>query len=65
MILQVHDELVLDVPTAEEHILTDIVRTCMESALQVHIPVCIPENWRNVPLRVDIHSGRDWVAAKG
>ena len=52
MIMQVHDELVLDVPKDELESLKLIVRECMESAVEI-----------NVPLIVDMKSGDDWLAA--
>ena len=52
MIMQVHDELVLDVPKDELESLKLIVRDCMESAVEI-----------NVPLIVDMKSGEDWLAA--
>jgi len=52
MIMQVHDELVLDVPKDELESLKLIVRECMESAVEI-----------NVPLIVDMKSGEDWLAA--
>jgi DNA polymerase-1 len=53
MMLQVHDELLLEVPEAEVERATEIVRTEMES---VH-PLA-------VPLVVDIGIGRNWMEAK-
>ncbi len=52
MIMQVHDELVLDVPLDELELLKPIVRRCMEEAVKI-----------NVPLTVDMSSGDDWLAA--
>ena len=52
MIMQVHDELVLDVPKDELELLKPIVRRCMEEAVKI-----------NVPLTVDMSSGDDWLAA--
>jgi DNA polymerase I len=53
MILQVHDELLLEVPEAEVERTTALIRTEMES---VH-PLA-------VPLVVDIGVGRNWMEAK-
>ncbi len=50
MILQVHDELVFDVPKEEKDVLTKIVKTEMENALQL-----------KVPLVVDIGIGKNWL----
>ena len=52
MILQVHDELVFEVPAAELDALTKLVRRCMES---VHA--------LEVPLEVEVGTGPDWRAA--
>ena len=56
MILQVHDELVFDIPKEEETIWEEIVRTSMENIL-THIP---PHReilgHRLPPIRVDIHT---------
>lgn len=53
MLLQVHDELVFEVPEAELKELQRIVPDVMEQALTL-----------NVPLQVDIHYGRTWYDAK-
>jgi DNA polymerase-1 len=52
MLLQVHDELVFECPTEEVSTLTEIVRTCMEHAMEL-----------KVPLTVEIGHGRDWLEA--
>jgi DNA polymerase-1 len=52
MIMQVHDELVLDVPKVELEVIRALVKRCMEEAVQL-----------NVPLIVDINSGNDWLEA--
>jgi DNA polymerase-1 len=49
MILQVHDELVLEVPEAEMDDVIPIVREAMEGAFQLAIP-----------LKVDLKVGRNW-----
>ena len=53
MLLQVHDELVFEVPKKELPRLEKLVREEMESAHELA-----------VPLLVDIHSGPDWAALK-
>ncbi len=53
LILQVHDELVLEVPTAEKAIVEKIVVTEMESAMKL-----------KVPLKVDYGWGANWQLAK-
>ena len=49
MILQVHDELVFELPPEEEEVLTARVRAIMEGVFELA-----------VPLRVDIGVGRSW-----
>lgn len=53
MLLQVHDELVFEVPEDELAIMQQIVPEVMEQALQL-----------DVPLKVDVHYGRTWYDAK-
>lgn len=53
LILQVHDELVLDSPVEEEDIAKQILKEEMENAVKLAIP-----------LTVDIHSGKNWYEAK-
>ena len=52
LILQVHDELLLDVPAAELAEVRELVRECMESAMDL-----------DVPLRVDMGTGDNWLEA--
>ncbi|MEJ2720100.1 MAG: DNA polymerase I, partial [bacterium] len=52
MILQVHDELMFDVPASELEETTAVVRRGMESAIKL-----------DVPLKVDIGVGGDWLEA--
>jgi DNA polymerase-1 len=52
MILQVHDELLFELPPEELDILTDIVRREMEGIVTL-----------SVPLKVDIHHGNNWAEA--
>src|SRR5438105_3166649 len=54
MILQVHDELVLEVPAGEASIATELVKRHMERAAELR-----------VPLVVTIGVGTNWVDAKG
>jgi DNA polymerase-1 len=54
MLLQVHDELVLEVAAAEVAAVTLLVREAMEQALPLA-----------VPLVVDVHTGRNWAEAHG
>ncbi|MFE1628087.1 DNA polymerase I [Brevibacillus reuszeri] len=53
MLLQVHDELVFEVPENELEIMQKLVPEVMESALAL-----------NVPLKVDVNYGRSWYEAK-
>lgn len=53
LILQVHDELVLDAPENEKKKASDILKKEMENAVQL-----------KVPLTVDVHSGENWYEAK-
>ena len=52
MILQVHDELVFEVPYAEEETVRAVVCDKMENALKLR-----------VPLKVDIGTGKNWLEA--
>jgi len=52
MLLQVHDELVFEVPLGELALVTDLVRNEMVGALPLSVPVV-----------VDIGSGRNWLDA--
>ncbi len=54
MILQVHDELVLEVPEEEQPVATELVKSHMERAATLR-----------VPLVVSIGVGTNWVDAKG
>ena len=53
MLLQVHDELVLEAPPNEVDRVSDIVRQSMEQAAEL-----------SVPLVVDLGSGSNWLEAK-
>jgi DNA polymerase-1 len=52
MVLQVHDELVFDVPEQEVGLLEPLVREKMEGAARL-----------SVPLTVDISTGKSWAEA--
>ena len=49
MILQVHDELVFDVVKSELEILSTMVKRCMETAVQMNVPLIaesgVGDNW--------------------
>jgi len=53
MLLQIHDELVFETPEDEVDAMTGLVRTQMQSAMDL-----------SVPLKVELHHGRDWMEAK-
>ena len=53
MLLQVHDELLFEVPQDELQEMSRLVPDIMSSALEL-----------NVPVKVDIHSGRNWDELK-
>ncbi|HLR02459.1 MAG TPA: DNA polymerase I [Virgibacillus sp.] len=53
MLLQVHDELILEAPKEELDILKDIVPSIMENTVEL-----------NVPLKVDYSYGKSWYDAK-
>ncbi len=52
MILQVHDELVFDVPLDEVDVMKTLVKECMEHAVAV-----------GVPIDVEVEVGRNWLDA--
>ena len=53
MILQIHDELIFDVPKDELEQVTVLVKHFMENVVKL-----------NVPLEVDINTGKDWFDCK-
>ncbi|MCH5148952.1 MAG: DNA polymerase I [Clostridiales bacterium] len=53
MILQVHDELVLEAPLSEVERASQILKYEMENAVKL-----------KVPLTVDVHTGKNWYDAK-
>ncbi|MCG8697473.1 MAG: DNA polymerase I, partial [Bacteroidales bacterium] len=52
MILQVHDELIFDVPSAEIDIMKELVKTEMEAVIKM-----------KVPLLVEVGTGNNWLEA--
>jgi DNA polymerase-1 len=52
MLLQVHDELVLEVPEAEVEIVKSLLKECMEGAHALSVPldveVSVGGNWRDM-----------------
>ena len=53
LLLQIHDELVLEVPDGDAPAMADVVREEMERAMTL-----------GVPLVADVGIGRDWMTAK-
>ncbi|MFZ5647933.1 MAG: DNA polymerase I [Bacillota bacterium] len=53
MVLQVHDELIFDVPPEELEEVRTLVKDCMENAIAL-----------DVPLKVDIKTGPNWYDVK-
>ena len=53
LILQVHDELIVEAPEAEQEQVCALLRECMESAASLR-----------VPLVADVHAGRSWFDTK-
>ena len=53
LLLQVHDELVLEAPAAEVDPVSRLVKECMERAAELR-----------VPLVADVGAGDDWLSAK-
>ena len=51
MVLQVHDELVFEIPTDEETTMRDLLKEIMPNALKI-----------SVPLKIDIKSGENWAS---
>ena len=54
MLLQVHDELVFEVPDNERLMFTNLVKSAMEGAMDL-----------SVPLVTSIGCGEDWLEAHG
>tara|TARA_Y100000739_G_C20431261_1_gene383501 strand:- start:147 stop:794 length:648 start_codon:yes stop_codon:yes gene_type:complete len=52
MILQIHDELLFEVPKAELELLSELVKNEMESAIKL-----------DIPLKVDCDYGKNWFEA--
>ena len=53
LVLQVHDELILYAKDDEAGAVTELLRDCMENAMEL-----------DVPLRVNVAQGRTWAEAK-
>ncbi len=53
LLLQVHDELIFEMPPQEWEVLENKIKTTMEEAVSL-----------SIPLVVEIHSGKNWMEAK-
>ena len=53
LILQIHDELIIDTPPEEMETVENLLRNCMENVIKL-----------DVPLEVDIHAGDSWYDTK-
>ena len=53
IIVQVHDELLIETEKNEEDIVKEILKSCMENVIKL-----------KVPLVVDISEGDNWYSAK-
>ena len=53
LILQVHDELIIDTPKEEVEIVKKLLADCMQNAVKL-----------KVPLIADVHVGENWHDAK-
>ncbi|MEB3229287.1 MAG: DNA polymerase I [Synechocystis sp.] len=53
MLLQVHDELIFEMPPEEWEVLEPLIKQTMESAVTL-----------SLPLVVDVHRGKNWMEAK-
>jgi DNA polymerase I-like protein with 3'-5' exonuclease and polymerase domains len=66
MILQVHDELVFDIPMVEKEIFEKLVREVMENVMNNYqLRITNTEQEKQVPpITVDISTGANWAEAK-
>ena len=53
LILQVHDELLIETYEDEKEVVKNILKNCMENVINL-----------SVPLKVDINEGKNWNEAK-
>ena len=53
LILQIHDELIIDAPESEKQVVGEILKEEMENAVSL-----------SVPLTVEVSSGKTWYEAK-
>ena len=54
LIMQVHDELIVESPIQEVEIASKILKDCMQNVIKL-----------SVPLKVDLNVGKSWYDAKG
>lgn len=52
MILQVHDELIFDTPVSELEKVSELIKQCMETAVEL-----------NVPIIAEVNHGKNWLEA--
>ncbi len=65
MILQIHDELVFDIPESEQEIFEEIVKETMEGILIKNSKWDTGQSWIVFPpIVVDISVGKNWAEAK-
>lgn len=62
MILQVHDELVFDIPASEEGIFTKMVPEIMENILAKYLKK--DDKKKLVPIIAEVGAGENWATAK-
>jgi DNA polymerase-1 len=53
IVLQIHDELLIETVLEEKEEVMSILKSCMENAMKL-----------TVPLKVEIEEGKDWYQAK-
>ena len=53
IVLQVHDELIIEAPIEEKEIAQKLLKNCMENAIKL-----------NVPLKAEISEGYNWYELK-
>lgn len=53
LILQVHDELIIECPEEESAVVETLLRDCMEHVMEL-----------DVPLTVEVHTGKSWYETK-
>lgn len=58
MLLQIHDELIFEVPRGELHVTANLVRDEMERVVDLTVPLAVTvktgENWYDVEERDDL-----------